>query len=68
MPRHDRKIGRLLEPETSLVHYESPPGMDCVTLCQISDWLGVARGEPTAAPVTCQPCRWIMDFCRKGVI
>ena len=60
-----RQAPRVLEGETGLVHYEAPLGMDCVTLCHISDWLGTSQGVPTDEAVTCQPCGWIMKFCHS---
>jgi hypothetical protein len=66
MARHrKRRAERLLEPATGLVHYEAPPGMDCVTLCQMSDWLGVEQPVWTDKDTTCQPCRWIMGYCHS---
>jgi hypothetical protein len=65
MPKR-HTIGRVLERENGMVHYESAPGTDCVTLCQRTDWLGTLGGEDTNAEVTCRPCQWIMNFCRNG--
>lgn len=62
-----KPMGRLLEVETGIVHYESAPRMDAVTLCQISDWLGTqgARDMEPDCPVTCQSCRWIFEYCNR---
>lgn len=55
---------RIFEPDERLVHLSPPLGMDQVTLCGKTDWIGVSRGTVTTKPVTCQPCRWIAEYCQ----
>jgi hypothetical protein len=58
-----KQLPRVTEPDENLVHFCAPFGMDQITLCGLTDWLqSKKRGRPTRAPVTCQPCRWIVDY------
>jgi hypothetical protein len=59
-------LPRITEPAEGpdMVHYASPWGMDQVTLCGKTDFIGEPEGTPTRKAVTCQPCRWIVDYIR----
>lgn len=56
---------RVKELDNGMVHLNGPPGMDQMTLCGITDWIRTKGGEPTTAPLTCQPCRWIANYCQS---
>lgn len=55
---------KVLEPDENKVHYTAPIGLDQVTLCGKSDWIGDAPGEPTTAPVDCWHCQQIVTFVK----
>lgn len=56
-------LPRITEPDENLVHFQPPLGMDQVTLCGLTDFLKAKKaGKPTRAAVTCQPCRWIVQW------
>lgn len=59
------KMERVTEPSTGHVHYESDPLSGNVTLCGLTDWIGVTPGEPTRAPLTCKQCESIFNWCNQ---
>lgn len=56
---------RVKELDNGMVHIRARAGMDQMTLCGITDWLGTKGAEPTTGPLTCQPCRWIAEYCQS---
>lgn len=56
---------RIYEPSEKQVHIDAPGGLDCVTLCGKTDWLGEERGYETNKPVTCWHCQRIAAFCQS---
>lgn len=61
-----KPLGRVLEPDTGLVHYSPYPTQDAVTLCNITDWFQCTHGKPTKAAATCNSCRNIVDYVRSS--
>jgi len=59
------QMNRIIEPSTGKVHYEPDALSGNVTLCGITDFIGVAPGEPTEAPVTCAACVSVFKWCNK---
>lgn len=59
------KLPRVTEPDEDLVHYQADPLSGNVTLCGRTDFIGVTRGKPTRAAVSCDACksivRWVKD-------
>lgn len=53
---------RVYEPDEKITHYASPVGLDQVTICGITDWMGKARGKPTKRALTCFACTRIAAF------
>lgn len=60
-----KPLPRITEPDKGLVHFEPPLGADAVTLCGLTDFIGVTSGEPTNEPVNCNLCRWIVEHIHK---
>lgn len=56
-----KELPKVTEPSTGLIHYDSAPIMDAVTLCGKTDWLGEQIGEATDQVVTCASCQSIVD-------
>jgi hypothetical protein len=56
---------RIYEPAEKVVHIDAPGGLDCVTLCGKTDWLGEERGYETNKPVTCWHCQQVAAFCQR---
>ena len=50
-------LDKIYEPDEGIVHYGPPFGLDQVTLCGRTDWIGNTEGEPTDKPVTCWACK-----------
>lgn len=58
-------IPRVYEPGEDTVHIAPPPRADQVTLCGLTDWIGVEPGVKTDKPLTCRACRDIIQFCQS---
>ena len=58
-------LPRITEPDENMVHYESYPSQDAVTLCNMTDFLGQTPGKPTRKPVTCCMCRNIVKWVQS---
>lgn len=63
MPKRDAPE----ETDTGIVHIDAPPGLDQVTLCGLTDWLGSKGGigHPSKKKVTCWHCRQMATFCQQ---
>ena len=61
-------LGRVIEhshikEEDGTIHYINVPGLDFVTLCGITDWIGAPKyGTETRKPVTCKGCLAIVRY------
>lgn len=57
---------KVKEMENGMIHLEPPPGLDFVTLCGITDWIGVEPGKiGVPGAVTCNGCRAIANYCQS---
>ena len=55
-----KKLPRVTEPDENKIHYAAPIGLDCVTLCGLTDWLeAMDIGQETDEPVNCWHCKTI---------
>lgn len=62
-----RSLKKVYEPDEGKTHITSPPGLDQVTLCGITDWLTSTSGDyGTDNPVDCWHCEQIFKFCNSG--
>lgn len=59
-----KPLPKITEPDEKKVHYSAPWGLDQVTLCGLSDFLGATQGVETDLPVTCFACKMIAGFCQ----
>lgn len=57
-------VQHILEPDEDKVHYDSPNGLDQVTLCGAPDWIGRGKGSVTKRPVDCWSCQQIVAFVK----
>lgn len=55
---------KVFEPDENKVHYGPPDGMDQVTLCGLSDFIGTSKGVETDAEVDCWACRQIVSHVK----
>lgn len=60
-----KKLPRVTEPDEGLVHFQPVPWTDQVTLCGLSDWIGITMGKPTTKPVTCRMCQGIQRYIHE---
>jgi len=51
------KMPRVTEPDENLVHYAPDSLSDNVTLCGLTDFFGVTRGEETDMAFICKTCK-----------
>jgi len=65
MSKAKKPLPRVTEPDENKVHYASPSGLDQVTLCGLTDWIGHTVGEDTTEPVNCYPCKNIARHFKK---
>lgn len=49
-------LPRVYEPDEKQVHYVPPDGLDQVTMCGLTDWIGATQGWETSEPLTCRSC------------
>ena len=62
-----RPLNKVYEPDEDVTHIVGPPGLDQVTLCGKTDWLGQTTGDyETEKPVDCIPCEAHFKFCNSG--
>lgn len=54
---------RITEPSEGVVHYEGAPLIGNVTLCGLTNFIGVQSGKRTQEPVTCSACKSVFDWC-----
>ena len=59
------ELDKVTEPDENLVHFCAPPGMDQVTLCGLTDWIGTTKGDRTEEDVTCNSCRTIVGHIHR---
>jgi len=53
-------LPKVTEPDENKVHYASPAGLDCVTLCGLTDFLESTQGQCTEGEVTCWHCKRVV--------
>jgi hypothetical protein len=56
---------RIYEPDEDMTHYKPPLGWRSVTLCGATDWIGQTHGVDTDAPVDCNHCTAIVEYCQS---
>jgi hypothetical protein len=56
---------KIFEPDEGITHYAPPFGLDQVTLCGVTDWLGGRTpGVATDKPVNCHSCLQIVKHVK----
>ena len=58
-------LEKIYEPDENKVHYMPPPGLDQVTLCGLTDWIGNTKGYITTKPLTCFQCKRLVDWIHE---
>jgi hypothetical protein len=57
------QLSRVTEPDENTIHYSAPDGLDQVTLCGMTDFIGhKQKGAATDEAPTCWVCMHIFDF------
>lgn len=56
---------RTTVPDEGIICAIAPPGLDFVTLCGQTDWLGSTPGKATKKPITCAGCLAIIAYCQS---
>lgn len=59
-------VKKIYEPDEGITHYDSPLGLDQVTLCGVPDWIGRGRGVVTEKPVSCNSCLALVQFVQDN--
>lgn len=61
-----KQIPLIYEPDEYMTHVRPPPGMDQVTLCGLTDFIG-ATPETDAGnrELNCWACKQIMKYCQS---
>ena len=59
-------LERIYEPAEGRTHFSPPGGLDQVTLCGKTDWIGEEKGRITRKPITCRACQHIVEMIQAA--